>query len=95
MILTGRKLSAKEALSAGLVSRISPADQVLDDAMKLAKTLAEKLPRESVASVKTRLFEARNQTFSDALRSDHVAFDKLAFSPEFQARLKAERDAAK
>ena len=34
-------------------------------------------------------------TVLGALRSDYVAFDKLAFSPEFQARLKAERDAAK
>ena len=40
MHLTGRMMGAAEALSSGLVARVVPDDQVMDEAMKAAKTIA-------------------------------------------------------
>merc|ERR1712137_108984 len=39
LILTGDMLSASEALSAGLVSRVVPAGQALEEAIKVAETI--------------------------------------------------------
>ena len=40
LILTGRNMDAEEAERAGLVSRIVPADKLLDEANAVAKTIA-------------------------------------------------------
>ncbi len=40
MCLTGRNMKADEAERSGLVSRVVPADQLLDEAMKAAETIA-------------------------------------------------------
>jgi len=45
MILTGRKIGADEALSIGLVNRISAPDNILNEAISLAKTIAQNGPR--------------------------------------------------
>jgi len=44
LILTGRFISAQEAKEIGLVARVYPAATWLDDAKKLAQTIAEKAP---------------------------------------------------
>lgn len=45
LILTGRKVSAEEALSLGIVNRISRPGKALEDALVLAETIAENGPR--------------------------------------------------
>lgn len=40
MLLTGRRLSAQEALSIGLITRIAPAESLLDAALELARKIA-------------------------------------------------------
>jgi enoyl-CoA hydratase len=44
MILTGRMLSAREALAAGLVNRVAPLEGFLDEARGLAAEIAERAP---------------------------------------------------
>ena len=44
LILTGRFISAQEAKEIGLVVHVYPAATYLDDAKKLAQTIAEKPP---------------------------------------------------
>lgn len=44
MMLTGRKLTAAEALDAGLVTRVVPADRLEAETLHLANDLAEKSP---------------------------------------------------
>jgi enoyl-CoA hydratase len=44
MILSGRSLSAQEALEAGLVARVFPAETLLDEAQKIAQKIAAKSP---------------------------------------------------
>jgi enoyl-CoA hydratase/carnithine racemase len=44
MILFSRRIDAKEALEIGLVNRVCPREQVLDQALQMAKTLAARPP---------------------------------------------------
>jgi enoyl-CoA hydratase len=44
LLLTGAQISAEEALRIGLVNRVVPAAQLMDEARALAKTLASKAP---------------------------------------------------
>ncbi len=62
MVLTGNRISAKEAQMYGLISAIHPPEQLLDEAVKLAEKIAThsnlvvKLAKESVnASFETTL----------------------------------------
>lgn len=52
LILTGEVIDAQTALSYGLVNKVVPADQLMDQAMSLAKKIASKGPL-AVAMVKT------------------------------------------
>lgn len=45
LLFTGRVFDAREALDLGLVSRLAPPAQVLDEARKLARVLAAKSPQ--------------------------------------------------
>jgi enoyl-CoA hydratase len=61
MVLTGRMLSAEEALRHGLAARVVPPELVVDEAVRLGKELAKKPPI-SVRLAKeavTRAFEGR------------------------------------
>ncbi|MCB9103780.1 MAG: enoyl-CoA hydratase/isomerase family protein [Anaerolineales bacterium] len=44
MVLANRHLTAQEALGYGLVNRVAPTDQYLDEAIKLATDIASKAP---------------------------------------------------
>ena len=44
MVLANRHLTAQEALGYGLVNRVAPTDQYLDEAIKLAADIASKAP---------------------------------------------------
>ncbi len=44
MVLTGRMMTAPEALAAGLVSRVLPAELLLDEAMRMARDIAAQAP---------------------------------------------------
>lgn len=56
LMLTNRRLDAREALEWGLVTRVVPDDQLASEAMQLATTLAQG-PTEAYGSVKRMLLE--------------------------------------
>lgn len=62
MVLTGKFISAEEALNYGLVNKIVPVEMYLEDAVKLAQTIAEMSP---VATKLTK--EAINRAFETHL----------------------------
>jgi enoyl-CoA hydratase len=77
MCLTGRNMKVEEAERAGLVSRIVPVADLLDDAIATATTIAEmSLP--VVMMVK----EAVNRSFESSLR-EGVLFERRVFHSTF------------
>jgi enoyl-CoA hydratase len=77
LILTGRMMDAAEAERAGLVARIVPAASLMEEAMKVAETIANmSLP--SVLAAK----ESVNRAFESGL-SEGVAFERRIFHSLF------------
>ena len=73
MILTGRMLSAREALDFGLVARVVAKEVWLDEAMRVAREIAAKGP------IAVRLAkEAVDQAFETQLAAG-IAFERRAF----------------
>ena len=88
MCLTGRMMSAAEAESAGLVSRVVPADDLVDEAMKVAGEIASlSLPIVMMAK------EAVNRAYETTL-AEGVRFERRLFHAAFGAEDKAEGMAA-
>ena len=67
MILTGARLPASEALRIGLVERVVPAAEVLEAAMQLARTLADKAPV-AVRYAKEAVVKGLELPLADGLR---------------------------
>ncbi|MBZ6372733.1 MULTISPECIES: enoyl-CoA hydratase [Microbacterium] len=76
LILTGRVMDAAEAERAGLVSRVVPASDLLDDAQRTAETIASKsLP--SVFAAKAALDAAMESPLAEGLRFERHVFAAL------------------
>lgn len=76
LILTGRMMGAEEAERAGLVSRVVPAADLLEEAGRVADTIASKsLP--SVYAAKAALDTALESTLAEGLRFEKHAFASL------------------
>lgn len=88
MILTGRMMDAAEAERAGLVARVVPLAGLMDEAMKVAETIAGmSLP--SVLSAK----EAVNRAFETSL-AEGVLFERRVFHALFATQDQKEGMAA-
>lgn len=76
LVLTGRTIDAAEALRAGLVARVVPADRLLDEAMEAAATIAGmSLPVAMLA--KESVNAAFETTLGSGLRFERRVFDSL------------------
>ncbi|MEM7422247.1 MAG: enoyl-CoA hydratase [Pseudomonadota bacterium] len=82
MNLTGRTMDAEEAERAGLVSRIVPADKLLDEALATAAKIAEKSPL-AVMAAKEAVNRAYETTLSEGVRFERRIFNAL-FSTQDQ-----------
>ncbi|MEU4812964.1 enoyl-CoA hydratase [Nocardia fluminea] len=77
MVLTGRNMGAEEAERAGLISRVVPADDLLDVAAEVAETIAAKsLPVTMIAK------EAVNRSFETTL-AEGIRFERRVFHSLF------------
>jgi enoyl-CoA hydratase len=77
MILTARMIGAEEALRAGLVSRVVPADKLMDEAMAMAERIAGcSLPAVMMAK------ESVNRAYEGAL-AEGVLFERRLFHAMF------------
>jgi len=77
MVLTGRMITATEAEQWGLVSRVVPADDLLDEALKVAQLIASK---SSVTTIMAK--ESVNQAFEGGL-SQGLLFERRNFHALF------------
>lgn len=87
MIYTGDPIDAQEALRCGLVSRVLPPDQLMDEAMKMARRIASNPPK-GLRMAKRLLREARQASRFDAFLDLTAALQGLGHgTPEYRERL--------
>jgi len=84
MVLTGRAITAQEALAAGLISRVVPSELCLEEAKRLAREIAAQAPL-AVRLAK----EAVLQAFETSLGSG-LAFERRCFHTLFGTEDKRE-----
>ncbi len=83
MCLTGRMMSAEEAESSGLVSRVVPADELMDEVLKTAAKIADmSLP--AVLMTKEAVNRAYETTLAEGVRFERRGFHAL-FATEDQS----------
>ncbi len=84
MVLTGNFISAEEALERGLINKIVPVDIYLDEAVKLARQIADKSPI-AVQLAKESVLKAFEMPLQEALHFERKNFYML-FATEDQKR---------
>jgi enoyl-CoA hydratase/carnithine racemase len=84
MCLTGRFMTAEEAERAGLVSRVLPADKLMEEALSVAAKIADKSPLAAMAAK-----EAVNSAFEMGL-TEGVRYERRIFHSLFASEDQAE-----
>jgi enoyl-CoA hydratase len=88
MCLTGRMMDAEEAERAGLVSRVVPKDELMEEVLGVAESIAEKsLPVAMMAK------EAVNRAYETTL-SEGILFERRSFHALFATQDRSEGMAA-
>ena len=82
LCLTGRMMDAEEAESSGLVARVVPSDQLLDEALKMAQTIAG-MSRPAVYMIKEAVQRSFEATLAEGIRFERRLFHS-AFATEDQ-----------
>ena len=82
MVLTGRNMDVEEAERAGLVSRIVPLADLMDEAKKVAKTISD-LSRPAVMIAKEAVNRSYETTLAEGIRFERRVFHSL-FATEDQ-----------
>src|SRR5437764_6890686 len=80
MILTGRMMDAAEAERSGLVARVVPAASLMEEAIKVAETIAALSEQSLIASK-----EAVNRSFETSL-AEGVRFERRVFHALFATK---------
>ena len=73
MVLTGKFISAEEALKAGLINRIVPAELLLDETLKIATEIAKQSPV-AIKLAKEAVNNAFNSTLDEGLQFERKNF---------------------
>jgi len=82
MVLTGRMMDAAEAERSGLVSRVVPAERLLEEALAVAAKIAE-MSRPAVLMAKEAVNRAFETTLAEGVRFERRVFHSL-FATEDQ-----------
>lgn len=88
MVLNNRTLSAQEALQYGLVNRVVPVSDYLDEALKLAEEIAERAPM-AVAAAKKMINHSYERFLSDGLAQEKQVFYNLFASEDQKEGMRA------
>lgn len=88
LILTGRPLTASEALAAGLVVKVVPVELILDEAKILATEIAKKSPL-AVRAAKQSILKTFEMTLNEGLDYERKAFYMLFASQDQKEGMKA------
>ena len=86
LIFTGRRWNADEAKTLGLVNRVVPLDQVLPEAMAMARKMAS-YPMVGLVQAKRAINQAMETGLTAGLRFDNEAWVGCMHSDEWKAKL--------
>jgi enoyl-CoA hydratase/carnithine racemase len=87
-LINGAAVSAEEALAAGLVTRVIPAEALVADARTTAQRIAS-APREAMSVTKRMLDRESTMTFDTALRAEARAQSALMLKEDFREAYRA------
>ena len=76
LALTGEPISADQAISLGIVSRVVPQEQLKQETLKLAEKL-KFMPPLAVKAVKKAIYEGSNLPLDDGLNMERTLFSSL------------------
>ena len=88
MVLTGRMMDAEEAERAGLVSRIVPADELIEKAIEIAERIGD-LSGPSVMLAKEAVNRAYETTLAEGCRFERLGFRALFGTQDQKEGMKA------
>lgn len=88
LILTGRQVTAEEALEMGLVTRVVPASALLDEAQRLAADLAGRAPVALGAAMEA-IFRGGSLPFADASAYEATLFGLIASTEDMKEGTRA------
>jgi enoyl-CoA hydratase len=88
MMLDGRTLSPREALDAGLVGAVVPADQVKDAAIRMGERLATRSP-EAIRSLKRAVYEGGSLPLASGLALERKWFMVASATDSSQEKMAA------
>jgi enoyl-CoA hydratase len=91
LILTGRVISASEALNIGLVNEVVPKGQSLDRALQLARNLCA-LPQPALRSDKEAAIRGYGLPLAEGLRIEAECFNRSIHHPDTQEGLRRFRE---
>jgi enoyl-CoA hydratase/carnithine racemase len=81
VVLDGAPLSPAEAAELGLVDRVVPSGELLDEAVALARRLGSR-PRAAIAGAKRAVYDGGSLPLADGLRHEASEFLAAAGTPE-------------
>ena len=87
LILTGREVSAREALAIGLIHRLVPAGQALPEAVRLAEELS-RFPQTCLREDRLSAYEQATLPLEEALRNEFRHGQKALTDPDFLSRVR-------
>ena len=87
-ILTGNVYSSQEAFQAGLVSKVTPAAEYLNEAKKMAQKIAEKSPM-ALAAAKQAILQSLEQPLAEGLQKERRLFYQLFDTADQKEGMKA------
>jgi enoyl-CoA hydratase len=90
-MLEGRPLNAREALDAGIVHRVVPADSLLTEARATAERIARRTPY-AVSALKRAVYFSDRRSLSSALDFELACFISTGRNPHKRAIAEAFRD---
>jgi enoyl-CoA hydratase len=88
MILNNRTLSAQEAYQFGLVNRVVPIEEYLDEALKLADEIASHAPL-AIRAAKKMINQSYEETLSEGLAEEKQTFYNLFATEDQKEGMKA------
>ncbi|OYD07378.1 enoyl-CoA hydratase-related protein [Paludifilum halophilum] len=88
MVLTGRSMTAREALNAGLINRVVPVELLEEEAMKLAREVASK-PPVAVRLAKRSVLKSFDTTVEEGLDYEQKLFYFLFATEDQREGMKA------